>query len=79
MSKISLINDRYSGRYSGAKWTAWIGEEPEEINADDVTCSNYWYNKENIPPHGEGESPGGALEDLWIYFDLNDYTPNLRK
>ena len=78
MSRVVLVNDRYHGTYSGANWTAWISDCPDEINDDDVTCSTFWYYRETIPKHGRGATPEEALADLGRYYDLNDYTHRLR-
>ena len=41
-----IIRDRYTGVYSGGKYTAWSGDvedilPPPEVNDDDVICMNF--------------------------------------
>lgn len=63
---LTIVLDRYGGTYSGASFLAfncdpaWI---PEEIDDDDTTCSNYWYNNPNELV-GKGETPDAAVDDL---------------
>ena len=46
-----IIRDRYTGVYSGGKYTAWSGDvedilPPPEVNDDDIVCMNFWYEQE---------------------------------
>lgn len=62
---VFIDRDRYSGAYSGASWTAWIGEPPDEIDAGDPTCEEFWEQAPDaIPLHGRGDDPQEALRDL---------------
>ena len=37
------VSDRYTGTYSGGKWTFWPdGNVPKQISEDDVTCGRAW-------------------------------------
>jgi hypothetical protein len=58
----TIVQDRYSGSYSGAKWLAFNLDEwaiPNEISSDDLTCMSYW-SKENKMPIGKGKNPNEA-------------------
>lgn len=62
---LTITLDRYTGAYSGGKWTAWNcepGEIPEGPFADDVGCASFW--ADNRTPVGIGESPEAAIADL---------------
>ena len=61
----TIINDRYNGSYSCAKWTAWeleINEIPYQIDLCDVTCQNFWEDYEGVV--GKGNTPDEAYNDL---------------
>ena len=64
MRYITINNDRYGGGYSSARWTAWFGESPDEIDGDDPTCQQFWWGHQAIPKHGKGDTPALALQDL---------------
>ena len=62
---LTIIKDRYTGVYSGGKYTAWNmyhDEIPKEIDEDDVTCINFWAY--NDIPVGIGETIYSAIESL---------------
>ena len=64
----TIISDRYSGTYSGAKWLAFKcapDDIPWGVDAGDVECRKFWQtlNPECISI-GKGNDPNGALEDL---------------
>lgn len=66
-----IIRDRYTGVYSGGKYTAWnveFEEIPKEIEDSDVPCRNFWYEQEDNPTYivGRGDTVREALEDLYI-------------
>lgn len=61
----TIIADRYGGVYSGGKWTAFACDYdfvPPDVDADDVTCGNFWYK--NQIPVGLGNTPQQAYEKL---------------
>lgn len=61
---LTILLDRYSGCYSGGRWTAWnLPHEavPGDVDDDDVTCMNFWTGEMCI---GRGDSPEKAVEDL---------------
>ncbi len=65
---LTIIYDRYSGVYSGGKYTAWNKHPiyvPEEIAYDDVSCAVFWddYNKDLV---GLGNTPDEAIKNLKI-------------
>lgn len=65
---LTVVKDRYTGVYSGGKYTAWnldFYEVPEDIAADDVTCSIFWYADEE-PLAGRGDTPQEAIDDLLL-------------
>lgn len=68
-----IIRDRYTGVYSGGKYTAWSGDvedilPPPEAEDDDVVCMNFWYEQEKNPTYivGKGNTVSEALADLYI-------------
>lgn len=62
---LTIINDRYTGTYSGGIFTAWnmdyykIPTEPAE---GDVICMWFWETTKI--PVGRGKTPREAVEDL---------------
>ena len=66
---ITIIKDRYSGTYSGAKWLAFnmYPEDLEnlDISADDISCHEFWGNDANGYVIGKGSTPDEALADLY--------------
>jgi hypothetical protein len=75
---LTIIADRYSGTYSGGKFTAWNvfpQNIPDDVESEDVECMMFWDKKEyqhltndfNEPVFvGFGETPDKALLDLYI-------------
>ena len=68
-----IIRDRYTGVYSGGKYTAWSGDvedilPPPEVEDEDVICRNFWYEQEKNPTYivGKGNTVSEALADLYI-------------
>lgn len=61
--QVDIDNDRYSGAYSGASYTAWLGTRPNDIDAGDIDCEQFWRKHRN-EFHGRGSTPQAALEDL---------------
>ena len=65
---LTIVLDRYTGVYSGGKFTAWwrdADQVPSEISADDVTCANYWFSEErNEECIGKGDTIEDAVADL---------------
>ena len=64
---LTVTMDRYTGSYSGGKWTAWNlepSEIPVEVFEDDVSCGNFWFLNEGRIKVGMGETPNEAIEDL---------------
>lgn len=62
---VTIVLDRYAGTYSKANWTAWnkdISEVPDEIEADDVTCMEFWNTYDGVV--GKGATPNEAYNDL---------------
>lgn len=62
----TIVNDRYSGTYSGGLWTCWPldwWDIPEEIEASDPECELFWhkYDKTIV---GIGSTPDSAMMDL---------------
>lgn len=64
----TIIMDRYSGTYSGAKWLAFNehnNEVPDEIGGSDPEESSFWLNrKETDKPIGKGDTPNEAYLNL---------------
>lgn len=67
---LTIIADRYSGVYSGGKYTAWPGDEedvPDEVSMDDVSCAHEWGVIKTERQHvGIGCTPSVALVDLFL-------------
>ncbi len=68
---LTIVRDRYTGTYSGGKYTAWnveLEEIPTEIADNDVPCRNFWYEQEDNPTYivGKGDTVSEALADLYI-------------
>ena len=67
---LTIVEDRYTGVYSGGIYTAWHlapYEVPKEIDDDDVVCRLFWYkvsDKEVSYPVGVGNTIKEAIEDL---------------
>lgn len=69
---ITIISDRYTGTYSGGKWTAWPLDPdnlPDGIFGGDIECAVAWRNlkedrKRGKLAFGVGNTPEGALSDL---------------
>ena len=62
---LTICNDRYTGAYSGGKFTAWhldAEDVPTEIYGDDVECAVFW--DWNEIPVGKGDTPEEAISDL---------------
>ena len=62
---LTVVKDRYTGVYSGGKFTAWNLEPyevPLEICDGDGPCMNFWDRKEVLA--GCGETPTEAIIDL---------------
>ena len=62
---LTIINDRYTGTYSGGIFTAWnmdYYEIPTDPDEDDVTCMLFWAKTDIIV--GRGDTPQEAVDDL---------------
>ena len=62
---LTIINDRYTGTYSGGIFTAWnmyYYEIPTEPAEGDVICIRFWETTKI--PVGRGETPQEAVDDL---------------
>lgn len=61
---LTIVRDRYTGTYSGGRYTAWnleFYELPYGIQADDVTCMMFW-DEDRLA--GRGNTPQEAVDDL---------------
>ena len=67
---LTIKADRYSGVYSGGKYTAWPCSEadiPDEVFMDDVSCAHEWgVIKSERRLVGIGCTPSVALVDLYL-------------
>ena len=65
---LTVVRDRYTGSYSGGRFTAWnvdVEDVPEDINEDDVTCYEFWWGDESKKyAIGKGRTPNEAIKDL---------------
>lgn len=63
---LTVVKDRYTGTYSGGKFTAWNlepNEVPLEIQDSDVPCACFWRGEKEVLA-GRGEAPILAISDL---------------
>jgi hypothetical protein len=64
-SVVTIVSARYGGIYEPGKWLAFPCSPeamPEEWNADDGTCMEFWRTRRHEV--GGGETPDEALADL---------------
>lgn len=59
---LTVVEDRYNGCYSGARYTAWIGEPPWDIDDGDAPCMNFWCEFRGVC--GKGDTSLAAIADL---------------
>ena len=64
---VTIIEDRYGGTYSGAKWLAF-NKYPEEVGSseamgDDCSCAEFFADTDWLI--GKGDTPQSAYEDLF--------------
>ena len=69
---VVIDDDRYSGCYSGAAYTAWRGGKPDAIDAGDNECDEFWHKYEDCM-HGRGNTPQAAFLDLKAKFEATGY------
>ena len=75
---ITIDEDRYNGVYSHFKYTAWLGDRPEDIGAGDPDCMSFWDTYRDKAVCGFGNTPSDAFFDLVakleaMGFDVVDY------
>ena len=66
---LTIVLDRYTGAYSGGKFTAWNldpDEIPTEPFSNDVDCMNFWYGDRNGLVVGLGNTVEEAVGNLYI-------------
>lgn len=75
---LTIVRDRYSGVYSGGKYTAWNTDfyrVPLEIDSNDTECGAWWDDFDNgkiklktyidkLVYVGKGDTPTEAIENL---------------
>lgn len=62
---ITLIQDRYNGTYSGAKWLAFNEDTNEidpSVSGDDESCMKFWETYSGVV--GKGDDPDSAIKSL---------------
>lgn len=69
---IEIEEDRYRGSYSGATFTAWHGFRPDDIDAGDATCEEFWGQNRGVT-HGRGSTPQEAYRDLIEKCDFSSF------
>lgn len=62
INAIIINEDRYSGSYSGHTYTAWLGLVPDDVDAGDSTCEDFWKNNKVL--FGGGATPDKAVVAL---------------
>lgn len=64
----TIVSDRYSGTYSGAKWLAFYadaGNIPDKVGGDDGSEMSFWRSDECLGwIIGKGDTPDEAYRDL---------------
>lgn len=60
---IFIDEDRYTGAYSGHRYTAWVGNIPDDASGGDSTCAEFWDTNKVI--FGGGSTPDEAVADLF--------------
>ena len=74
INAIIIDEDRYGGCYSGHKFTAWFKAAPDDIDAGDVMCNEFWAT--NDVAFGGGDAPDEAVADLLEkILEQYDYKP----
>lgn len=79
---LTIIKDRYTGSYSGGKFTAWnldFDEVPGDIESSDIPCSTFWGENERDEKYvvGLGKTPNKSLKDLCFKLKKKGlYKPN---
>lgn len=66
---LTITVDRYTGAYSGGRFTAWNlepNEVPTEPFEDDVSCMDFWYGNRNGCVVGVGNTVEAAVANLYI-------------
>lgn len=74
----TIVQDRYTGVYSGGKWTCWPLEfymVPKEIDGYDTECSMFWDDCDRSVV-GFGSTPDEALKDLELKFYKSIFNTN---
>src|SRR5205085_8860221 len=66
---IVVVEDRYSGTYSGGNWTAaprGLDLLDSDAMADDTSAAVFWARHEVTSLDGGGATPDAAVEDLLL-------------
>ena len=78
---LTIVFDRYSGAYSGGKFTAWncnTEDVPQAISSDDVSCDEFWETVDNDSAQsikfGVGDTVIEAVSDLLRKTNKEDLT-----
>jgi hypothetical protein len=61
----TIVNDRYSGAYSGAEWLAFpldYWNVPDEVDGGDSECMMFWEDYDGVV--GKGSTPELAMANL---------------
>lgn len=64
---LTVVTDRYTGAYSGGKFTAWNlepSEMPDGMFGDDCDCMEFWRNNEIVC--GKGNTIEEAIGNLYL-------------
>lgn len=64
---VTIVKARYGGTYEGGPWLAFElcpDQLPEDWDAGDIECMEFWANPENSKDVGIGQSPDLALKEL---------------
>ena len=65
---LCIVEDRYGGAYSGAKYLAFhmlpFSVAELDVDAGDIPCQYFWENEAEDYIIGKGKTPEEALNDL---------------
>lgn len=67
---VTIVQDRYSGAYSGHEWTAWhmnAYNVPDSICSNDIDCGAFWSNI-NESEYADRWAGGGTPNEA--YYNL---------
>ena len=67
LKKLTILEDRYCGTYSGGEYTAWPCDSediPSGPSDSDVPCAEFWSDADEHFTIGRGKTRNAAVADL---------------